>query len=435
MSKAALAHKYTPDACIEPGALDLIERFPLSLALLDERGRALVLNERFHQSFNTDILASDEIQGIIHAPSAGWTTLQLSNAKPHQLSIRAQMVDARCGRVLVLDDATDTFLLEKLDRLQEQVSELRRITSTDLLTGAWNRAHFERVVATEVERSRRFKQPVSLLFLDIDHFKRINDSYGHQAGDEVLRELVGVIRGTVRSIDSIFRWGGEEFAVLAGATGYRTSAVLAERIRMAVALHQFPTVGSVMVSLGVAEHIVGEATERWFRRVDEALYRAKNNGRNQTCIDEQGSSDIWSAESGAAIVRLVWQEAYECGEPTIDEQHRMLFEFANAAIDASFVVGGSSDAFLAAVETLMAHITVHFSYEEDVLNRLGYEESDHHRLAHATLLSQARELKASFVSGNGTIGALVEFLANKVVAQHLLIADRKFFPLFHTRQG
>src|ERR1019366_8731192 len=125
---------------------------------------------------------------------------------------------------------------------------------------------------------------------------RDHDTYGHQAGDCVLRELVQVIGTTIRSIDAVFRWGGEEFVVLASLTGYRDSATLAEKLRAKVEQHRFASVGPVTISLGVAEHIAGETAEIWFHRVDEALYRAKDDGRNRVCVDERGSSDIWAAE-------------------------------------------------------------------------------------------------------------------------------------------
>ena len=210
------------------------------------------------------------------------------------------------------------------------------------------------MVASELDRSIRSRQPVSLILLDIDHFKRFNDTYGHQAGDAVLCELVQVIGTAMRSVDTLFRWGGEEFVVLASSTGYRGGATLAEKVRSKVEQHRFAIVGGVTISLGVAEHVATESAEIWFRRVDEALYRAKNGGRNRVCVDQRGSSDLWAAKSGPSVIRLVWQEPYECGEPTIDREHRELFELANVLLDASFKSKSSPEAFSAALEKLLA---------------------------------------------------------------------------------
>ena len=217
--------------------------------------------------------------------------------------------------------------------------------------------------------------------------------------------------------------------VLASSTGYRAGATLAEKMRSTVEQHRFAGVGSMTISLGVAEHIATESAEIWFHRVDEALYLAKNGGRNRVCVDRRGSSDMWAAESGASVIRLVWQEAYECGEPTIDREHRELFDLANVLLDASFA-GALPEAFSAALETLLAHIVRHFADEEAVLARHGYEHLESHRRAHAGLLARAGELKTAAAAGKTTLGDLVDFLANTVVAQHLFKADREFFPLF-----
>jgi hemerythrin len=286
------------------------------------------------------------------------------------------------------------------------------------------------VAASELDRGIRLKQPVSLIFLDIDHFKQINDVHGHQAGDAVLRELVRTVGGATRSMDALFRWGGEEFVVLAPSTGYRAGAVLAEKIRSKVEQHRFAGVESVTISLGVAEHIATESAEIWFRRADKALYRAKGGGRNRVCVDQRGSSDAWATESGLSVIRLVWQEAYECGEPTIDAEHREMFALANSLFDASFRLESSPGAFRAALNKLMAHIARHFADEEALLAQHGYQDLERHRRAHAALLARAGQLEAAVAAGQTTLGDLVEFLANTVVARHLFNADQKFFPLF-----
>ena len=286
------------------------------------------------------------------------------------------------------------------------------------------------MAASELERSIRFNQPVSLIFLDIDHFKQINDAHGHQAGDAVLCELVQVIGVAARSSDMLFRWGGEEFLILAPSTGYRSGAVVAARIRDGVEQHRFEGVGRVTISAGVAEHLEAESVEVWFRRADEALYRAKHDGRNRVSVDQRGSSDGWAAESGPSVVRLVWQEAYECEQPTIDDQHRELFELANTLFDASFKSETSPEVFVAALDKLLAHIARHFADEEAILAQYGYKELKRHQLIHAGLMARAGELKTAVLAGKTTLGDLVEFVANIVIAHHLFREDRKFFPLF-----
>jgi hemerythrin-like metal-binding protein len=160
------------------------------------------------------------------------------------------------------------------------------------------------------------------------------------------------------------------------------------------------------------------------------LYRAKRGARNSVCVDRRGSSDIWLAESGPSALRLIWQEAYECGEPRIDREHRRLFELANALLDASFDIGSSPEAFNAVLEKLMRCISEHFAEEEALLAQHGYNDLERHRQLHARLLSRVEELRASIAAGKTRFGDLVEFLANTLIAQHLFRADRQYFPLF-----
>lgn len=409
---------------------DLIQRFPLPIALLDDVGGVVVMNNRFEQTCGPETLDSAVLQDLIREPAPDWKTVQLPGRGQNQTETNALILRIQSNLMLILNDAADSGLFRKLDKLQVQITELERLSSTDLLTEAWNRAHFDRVVASELDRSIRFKQPVSLIFLDIDHFKQINDAYGHQTGDSVLRELVQEINAAIRSTDMLFRWGGEEFVVIATSTGYRACATLAEKIREKVERHRFSGVGSVTISMGVAEYITSESLDIWFGRVDKALYRAKNGGRNCVYTDQHGSSDLWAAESGLSVIRLIWQEAYECGEPTIDREHRELFDLANSLFDAYFKPESSPKAFKVALEKFMAHIKHHFTDEELLLAQYGYKDLESHRRDHARLLARAEELKASIAAGKTAFGDLVEFLANTVVAQHLFKADRKYFYLF-----
>ncbi len=413
---------------------DLIDRFPLPLALLDDAGRVLFMNDRFDRIYGAAALDRPPLRDIARQPASGWTKVRVPDRRQALVEVNAQVIRFEDHPLLILDDIADAAVTHELTQLQVQlqarIAELEALSSTDALTGAWNRAHFDRTVTAEVGRSLRFKQPVSLIFIDIDHFKQINDAYGHPAGDRVLRELTRLIGTSIRSIDLLFRWGGEEFVVLAAATGYRFTADLAERIRFAVERHPFEGVAQATISIGLAEHLVGESVESWFGRADQALYRAKNEGRNCVRTDRCGSSDLWATETGFAALHLVWQEGFECGEPTIDSEHRGLFEQANAVIDAAFNAETVPDILSAALEKLLEQLARHCAHEEELLAQRGYEDLATHRAAHAALLARAAEMKASVAAGRARSGDLVEFIANTVVAAHLFKEDRKYFPLF-----
>lgn len=163
-------------------------------------------------------------------------------------------------------------------------AELRNLAVTDALTGVWNRRHGTELLAADLS-ARRPGQALSLLMLDIDHFKTINDTFGHQAGDHVLIEIASRLRRSLRGSDMVARWGGEEFVVLLRDCALPDALRLAEEIRAAIAEQPFGAMGSLTVSVGVAEARAGEDLTTWLERADQALYRAKRAGRNEVAGD------------------------------------------------------------------------------------------------------------------------------------------------------
>jgi diguanylate cyclase (GGDEF)-like protein len=164
-------------------------------------------------------------------------------------------------------------------------NEAQRLSITDGLTGLWNYRYFTMTIGKEIERSARFGRPLALLMLDIDLFKTVNDTYGHQRGDAVLVELAGRIRAQVRDVDTVARYGGEEIVVVLPETDEAGAAQAAERICDAVRRRPFGEPGhgevEVTVSIGAAVFPAhGASSTTLLRRADEALYRAKNEGRD-----------------------------------------------------------------------------------------------------------------------------------------------------------
>ena len=151
----------------------------------------------------------------------------------------------------------------------------------DPLTHAANRGYFEALMDQEASRSQRYGHPSSLVMLDIDHFKAINDTWGHDVGDEVLRTLVQVLERRLREADVLCRWGGEEFMVLLPDTAAPRAVQLAELLRAEVERAAFPRVRQVTVSLGVSGYRPDEPVKDWIKRADDAMYTAKQEGRNR----------------------------------------------------------------------------------------------------------------------------------------------------------
>lgn len=167
-----------------------------------------------------------------------------------------------------------------VDKIVEEKKELEKIGVTDHLTQVFNRNKLEEVLRREILYYDRFKTPASLVMFDIDHFKKINDTYGHSLGDKVLVGFAKLLKASIREIDIVIRWGGEEFIILLPRSTRRQATVIAEKIRKKVEAVVFPEVGTVTVSAGVSSLRLGDNSNTLIERADKALYSAKNEGRN-----------------------------------------------------------------------------------------------------------------------------------------------------------
>ena len=164
----------------------------------------------------------------------------------------------------------------------EMELKMEALASTDFLTGLYNRFKFEEFYTIETKRTARYSEPLSLIMFDIDHFKKINDVYGHDVGDSVLKELSALVRSHVRESDVVARWGGEEFMLLTPAINLESAFSLAEKLRHAIEGFNFTKVNNITCSLGVIEIQTNEESDSAYIRVDKALYEAKESGRNKT---------------------------------------------------------------------------------------------------------------------------------------------------------
>jgi len=168
----------------------------------------------------------------------------------------------------------------------EYMQHILSLAAVDSLTGLFNKRHFDEVFGKEVSRSDQARQPLSLIVLDIDHFKKINDGYGHPAGDAVLKHVASIVKSQIRQTDTLCRVGGEEFALVLPQTPLSLAAQAAELIRSAVENAVCEVAGTPIpatLSLGVAQLGPGEVPEGLYQRADERLYAAKHGGRNRVC--------------------------------------------------------------------------------------------------------------------------------------------------------
>jgi diguanylate cyclase (GGDEF)-like protein len=209
------------------------------------------------------------------------------------VGIRPNAADAAIVILIVASSQTVglvvAFLALSFCNLERRSNILQRRAETraarDGLTGAMNRASFTSQAVRKIGQHRSIKCNVSLLFVDVDHFKRINDTYGHETGDRVLKRIIHLARGCLRSGDIVARWGGEEFVVLLPATDLNGALLIAEKIRYRIEVEHFDALATdlrVTVSIGCAEISSNEDLDELVARADSALYEAKHQGRNQT---------------------------------------------------------------------------------------------------------------------------------------------------------
>jgi len=165
-----------------------------------------------------------------------------------------------------------------------KIKELEHMASTDSLTKLFNRSKLNDVLKKEIALSHAISSPLCVIFLDIDHFKNVNDTYGHGVGDKVLIDLANVITSSIRTGDIAARWGGEEFMITLQATSLANATILGEKLRVKVEKHIFEIIGKITISLGITEYIHAESEESFIKRVDEALYEAKEKGRNRVIV-------------------------------------------------------------------------------------------------------------------------------------------------------
>ena len=228
-----------------------------------------------------DNKADNKITARLSAP------LNIHNENIGNISLyttKSQAFDKESENIIRLL-ATDFSMVFKLMLLYD---ETRHLSITDGLTKLYNSRYFKEMFEMEFERAKRFKKNLSMIILDIDHFKSINDTYGHLQGDSVLKEVGYILKQSVRKVDFVARYGGEEFAVLAIDTDIDNTCILAEKIRKQIEFHRFKAEKNplkVTVSLGIAS--ISEDVSNYLdliKRADDSLYKAKEGGRNRVCV-------------------------------------------------------------------------------------------------------------------------------------------------------
>lgn len=331
---------------------------------------------------------------------------------------------------------------ELVRQLEIEKDYAEKTAMTDSLTELPNRRCFDETLLSEFYRSKRSGAPLSLIMIDVDHFKKFNDSFGHLAGDECLRNVATTIKNIVmRTPDIAARFGGEEFVVLLPETDRPGSAIVAEQIRkgveeLALSAPATNTVKRVTVSLGVVTVFTAgvSSPEEIVSLADEALYFAKEGGRNRVEVriyDSEPDNNLLAGRS--RFVQLVWQVSYECGNATIDKQHKDLFGTANKLLSA-VISRQPKYQCISLIDDLLADIVNHFNAEEAIFKAADYPFSEDHYRCHSDLVVRATALADKYGSNELSLGELFSFIAYDVVAQHIFTEDRKYIPYIVKRK-
>ncbi len=226
-------------------------------------------------------LGRTEFDSVIDGFNQVLRKLKLIIAERTEAELTVRAAIQRSHEAFAQIQATQAELVEK--NLQ-----LEALSKTDQLTGVFNRRHLDAVLISELERHRQDGSLFSIILIDVDRFKSINDNHGHQIGDRVLVELAERILEATRDADTVGRWGGEEFLIICPDTSPQAAVQFAERLRRTVSERHFPVTGAMTASLGVASVQTGDTIHGMISRADQALYRGKKNGRDRVEYADEG---------------------------------------------------------------------------------------------------------------------------------------------------
>lgn len=306
----------------------------------------------------------------------------------------------------------------------------------DALTGLPNRRLLEDRLRQTIAMAQRESQRFSLLFVDLDKFKPINDNYGHAMGDWLLKEVASTLEATLRASDTVARLGGDEFVIILPKVETTQSAM-----RVAAKVHEqldtpFETDGGLTLRIscciGVCLYpLHGTTPKQLLKHADQAMYQAKESGGKRTCLfvsspEEPPASN--TPEEGVSL-HIFWRESYGSGNELIDHEHQQLFAQTNALIKTLLSPDQESARIEQQLDSLLQGTACHFASEERLLAELHYPELEQHKIEHDCLLQKARMLKEAASRGELSAGEVLNYVAREVILGHMLREDRKYFPL------
>ncbi len=274
---------------------DLVEYYPAVLATRSEDNTLLQIINKAIQSITPEqfeTIHNRWLQAPITAKPPDYTLITQVTLATAMLVTLMLVWNRKLAKLNARIRDSRNQLVEAHEELKVKNRMLEQLSTTDRLTRLYNRLYLEQAFEEQLKRAEQVNgYSFSLLLIDIDHFKQINDRYGHDIGDAVLTDFAAVLKGSCREQDIIARWGGEEFMLICPDTRLRDAAAQADSLLYSIRQHRFVRMGNCTASIGVASWQPGDTHQSLCRRADQAMYRAKGQGRDQVCLQQDVKSD------------------------------------------------------------------------------------------------------------------------------------------------
>ena len=251
---------------------------------LDFFGVASVAELRKKSRFVSRLFKEVVVDDMRHMEAIDWVTRIKPNQTIRVQAVRNNFTQTFLMHVSKVDDEYYMLEFQNISKLLAEKNNIEQSAEKDDLTQIYNRSKFNQMLLSVQRNAEIYKKPFCIILFDIDHFKKVNDTYGHDAGDKVLIQVATLVRHILRDSDLFARWGGEEFVILAESCALNDAYELANRLRSEIESFPFPIVKRLTCSFGVAEYQMGESLENLIKRADSALYQSKKEGRNRVTL-------------------------------------------------------------------------------------------------------------------------------------------------------
>jgi len=274
----------------------LTEQLPQSIILFDER--IIYINKTFEKLIGytekeildktfidlLDLSDQEIFLTVLEKLSSSRKTQIETSLKIQKKNLEIIWIRINIKRIKQNEKFIFLAVISDISKDVKEINTLSQLAYYDKLTGIYNRRKLDELLLMEHRLTKRYGRPLSALFFDIDHFKNVNDTYGHDAGDMVLSNLATLISQEIRETDIFARWGGEEFIILLPETKNEEAIILAEEIMMSLSMYTFEKVGKITISIGISSIHGKERLPTFTKRLDDALYKAKKEGRNRFIV-------------------------------------------------------------------------------------------------------------------------------------------------------